>query len=94
MSRRLPFISRRFASAAALALGLVLGIGESAAPVRAEICAGLEFLGVELDAARNAAGAALISSDASRVAVRVLRTNEEIVIARAVRRMLTGTPSG
>ena len=92
--------ARKWIGAYAAALGgldtivFSAGIGESAAPVRAEICAGLEFLGVELDAARNAAGAALISSDASRVAVRVLRTNEEIVIARAVRRMLSGTPSG
>jgi acetate kinase len=64
------------------------GIGESAAPVRARICAGLEFLGLELDAARNDAHANLISTDASRVSVRVIRTDEEIMIARSVRRLL------
>jgi acetate kinase len=64
------------------------GIGESAAPVRARICAGLEFLGLELDAARNDAHANLISTDASRVSIRVIRTDEEIMIARSVRRLL------
>ena len=52
------------------------GIGENAAPVRERICAGLGFLGIELDAARNAENAALISAAASRVAVRVIRTDE------------------
>jgi len=86
--------ARKWIGAYAAALGgldtLVFsaGIGESAAPVRAEICAGLEFLGVELDEGRNGAGEEVISRDGSRVAVRVLRTDEEIVIARAVRLML------
>ena len=57
------------------------GIGENSAAIRARICAGLEFLGIELDAAPNAAGAPLISLDSSRVAVRVIRTDEESVIA-------------
>jgi acetate kinase len=57
------------------------GIGENSAPIRTRICAGLEFLGIELDAARNAAGAPRISADSSRVAVRVIRTDEESVIA-------------
>jgi len=57
------------------------GIGENAAPIRARICEGLEFLGVELHAERNARNAPLISSDAGRVAVRVIRTDEESVIA-------------
>ncbi len=58
------------------------GIGENAAPVRARICAGLEFLGIELDGARNAQGASLISADSGRAAVRVIRTDEESVIAK------------
>jgi len=64
------------------------GIGESAAVVRAEICAGLEHLGIRLDAARNDASAGVISADASAVAVRVIRTDEESVIARSVREVL------
>jgi len=68
------------------------GIGENAAAVRARICAGLEHLGIELDPMRNSQGlnnsqglaapsAALVSSGAGRVAVRVVRTDEESVIA-------------
>jgi acetate kinase len=57
------------------------GIGENSAPIRARICTGLEFLGVELAPARNAAGAPKISQDSSRVAVRVIPTDEESVIA-------------
>jgi acetate kinase len=60
------------------------GIGENAPQVRARICDGLRALGIELDEARNQAGAALISSDFGRVAVRVLRTDEELMIARQV----------
>ena len=60
------------------------GIGENAPAVRARICQGLDFLGLELDEPRNAAGREVISSDTSRVAVRVIRTNEESVIARSV----------
>jgi len=64
------------------------GIGESAAEVRAEICADLGFLGLRLDAERNAANHGVISTEGSAVTVRVIRTDEEIVIARAVGRML------
>ena len=72
------------------------GIGENAAPVRARICDGLAFLGIELDPARNAVSAAIISTDASRVVVRVIRTNEEMVIANSVSRILNldGTVQG
>ena len=59
------------------------GIGENASIVRARICCGLEFLGVELNLQRNEAHAPLISSDVSRVNVRVIHTDEEIMIARA-----------
>jgi acetate kinase len=64
------------------------GIGENAAPIRARICAGLAFLGVEVDAARNARGVPLISSGASRVGVRVIRTDEEVMVARSVVHLL------
>ena len=72
------------------------GIGENAAPVRARICDGLAFLGIELDPARNAVSAAIISTDASRVVVRVIRTDEEMVIANLVSRIqnLDGTVQG
>ena len=64
------------------------GIGENAAPVRARICEGLGFLGIELDESRNAVHADVISSDASPVAVRVIRTDEELMIARSVCRVV------
>jgi len=58
------------------------GIGENCAVVRARICEGLDFLGVRLDALRNAANADVISVARSRVTVRVIRTNEEWMVAR------------
>ncbi|MEO8844946.1 MAG: acetate/propionate family kinase [Kofleriaceae bacterium] len=64
------------------------GIGEHAAVVRTRICDGLGFLGLELDADSNAADAAVISAATSRVAVRVMRTDEAIVIGGAVRTVL------
>ncbi len=64
------------------------GIGENASLVRARICDGLGFLGIELNEARNAENAEVISTDAGRVAVRVIRTDEEQMIARSVCRLL------
>jgi len=58
------------------------GIGENSAPIRRDICQRLQFLGVELDGAANEKNAATISSSNGRVAVRVVPTNEEEVIAR------------
>jgi acetate kinase len=60
------------------------GIGEHAPAVRARICDGLDFLGIRLDASRNEADAALISSPESRASVRVIKTNEDLMIARHV----------
>jgi acetate kinase len=60
------------------------GIGENAPVVRARICDGLGFLGIELEEKRNAASEAVISAAASRVAVRVIRTDEELMIAKTV----------
>ena len=85
---------RKWIGAFAAALGgldtLVFagGIGEKAPVVRARICAGLGFLGIELDPPRNDGNADLISTDAARVKVRVMRTNEELVMARSVCRIL------
>jgi acetate kinase len=64
------------------------GIGENAPLVRARICEGLSFLGIELNESRNAETAAVISADASRATVRVIRTDEELMIARSVCRVL------
>jgi acetate kinase len=64
------------------------GIGEHAAPVRARICEGLAFLGIELDTTRNVANAGVISTSASRAVVRVIRTDEELMIARSVCRVV------
>jgi acetate kinase len=64
------------------------GIGENAPKVRSRVCEGLGFLGIELEEKRNSASAALISADESRVAVRVMHTNEEWMIAKTVCRVL------
>ena len=64
------------------------GIGENAPAVRARICNGLEFFGIELEEKRNTANERLISAVASRVAVRVIRTDEEWMIAKTVCRVL------
>ena len=64
------------------------GIGENASAVRARVCDGLGFLGIEIDDKRNAASAAVISAQTSRVAVRVMHTDEEWMIAQTVCRVL------
>ncbi len=64
------------------------GIGENAATVRARICDGLGFLGIELDQQRNAKHEPWISSGTGRVKVRVIHTDEELMIARSVRQVL------
>jgi acetate kinase len=64
------------------------GIGENCPAIRARICDGLGFLGIELNGARNAENAAVISAQTGRVTVRVIRTDEELMIARSVCRLL------
>lgn len=68
------------------------GIGENAPLVRQRICAELGFLGIELDPQRNAQHAALISPDDARVRVRVVHTDEALMIARSVARILNLGP--
>ena len=75
------------------ALVFTAGIGENAAEVRRRICAQSAWLGVEIDDAANAANAARISAAGSRVDVRVIPTNEEMVIADAVRELIAGSGS-
>ncbi len=64
------------------------GIGENAPAVRGRICEALGFLGIELEEKRNAANEGVISAAASRVAVRVIRTDEERMIAKTVCQVL------
>ena len=93
---RLPRLPHRAAPSASLAAamggvdGIVFtaGVGENAAPVRAAIVERCAWLGAELDPARNARNAPLITTDASRLPVHVLPTDEERMIARHTLRVL------
>jgi acetate kinase len=69
------------------------GIGENAAPVRRRICQGLGFLGVRLDEQANDRNNGVISGPESRVSVRVIRTNEELIVARHASRVLDASRS-
>ena len=87
--------ARKFLGALAAVLGgldtLIFtgGIGEHAAPIRARICAGMDFLGIQLDERRNAAHAPIISRDGSTATVRVMPTDEDLMIARHTYRLLS-----
>src|SRR5262245_19673909 len=86
--------ARKFIGAHSAALGgldtLVFtgGIGEHGADIRMRICNGLEFIGVRLNPAANTANAAIISAADSAVTVRIIPTNEELMIARHKRKVL------
>ena len=85
---------RRELGALAAALGgldaivFTAGIGENAPVIRSRVCQDAAWLGVEIDEVANAGGRGCISSGASRVAVWVVPTNEELMIARHTRRLL------
>lgn len=64
------------------------GIGEHAALIRARICSELEFFGINIDQKSNAGNAAVISTQTSQVTVRVMHTDEELMIATSVSHML------
>jgi acetate kinase len=64
------------------------GIGENDARVRERICAGLQFLGIELDPQQNSANAGVISTKNATAAVRVIHTDEEWIIAKSVCQVL------
>jgi acetate kinase len=89
------YVARKHAAAMAAALNgveaLVFtgGIGEHSAEIRARICSGLGFLGIELDGPRNAAGADLVSRE-GRVPVMVMRTDEDGMIALHTAQILDG----
>jgi len=69
------------------------GIGENSAEIRQQICDRLDFLGLTLDDERNRNAASVISHDNSRVIVRVIRTDEDQMIARHTRRLLAAKGS-
>jgi acetate kinase len=71
------------------ALVFTAGIGENAPAIRAQVGAAARWLGVELDAAANAAGGPSLHSAASRIAAWCVPTNEELMIARHTQRVLT-----
>ena len=80
-------IGRELGSLAAAARGIdalvfTAGIGENAAAIRERVCRDAGWLGIELDAAANRSGGPCISTPASKVAVWVIPTNEELMIAR------------
>ena len=86
--------AKKFLGAMAAALGgldaLVFtgGIGEHSATVRERVCEGLGFLGIRLDPERNAAHAPIISIDDASVTVRVVTTDEDLMVARHTRRLI------
>jgi acetate kinase len=70
------------------------GIGERAAPVRWMICSGLDYLGIRLDPENNDANAGIISASNSPCSVRVIPTNEDLMIARHTRALLLNGSQG
>ncbi len=67
------------------------GIGEHAAPIRSRFCEGLAHLGIQIDPDRNTAHAGVISTAGAPVTVRVLQTDEDMMIARHTREVLKKT---
>jgi acetate kinase len=60
------------------------GIGEHSPEARSKICDGLEFLGIKLCEIKNMNNEAIISADAGKVIVHIIKTNEELMIAGLV----------
>lgn len=87
------YLAKKFLGALAAALGgldtliFTAGIGENSPAVRWRICENMEFFGIQLDRLRNEQNAPVISADHSRVTARVMKTNEELMIAEAVYRI-------
>ncbi len=65
------------------------GVGENATTVRSRICEGLQFMGIELNEEQNQSGARIISIEKSKVKVYVIPTDEELMIAKMVFRILS-----
>lgn len=89
------YLTRKWIGAMSAVLGgldtLVFsgGIGENAPEIRARICQGLEYLGIELNRTLNIGNAPVISTDPGKATVRVIRTDEELLIAQTVLSFLT-----
>ena len=88
-------VSRHIASLAAALDGLdgivfTAGVGENAAPVRSAICQACAWLGVELDVPANQENKERISTSRSHVAVYVIKTDENLMIARHARALVGG----
>lgn len=89
---------RKYIGAYAAAMGgldavvFTAGIGENSAHAREKVCEGLEFLGIDIDPAKNNVRGEerVISSDNSRVKVLIVPTNEELVIARDTEKIVSG----
>ena len=87
---------RKYIGAYAAAMGgidalvFTAGIGENSVVAREKVCAGLEFLGIKIDAEKNKVRGKerIVSSDDARVSVLVVPTNEELVIARDTKRII------
>ena len=91
-------IGRELGSLAAALGGLdavvfTAGVGENAPAIRERVCRDAAWLGVELDPAANVAGGPRITTGASGVSAWVIRTDEELMIARHARRLLEGAPA-
>jgi acetate kinase len=89
--------ARKFVGALAATLGgldtlaFTGGIGENSATIRSRICNPLGFLGIQLDQGLNEGNSSVISRQDSPVTVRVIKTNEELMIARHTRDILRGS---
>jgi len=82
------YLAKKFLGALAAVLGgldvlvFTAGIGENAPEVRRKICDGMGHLRLVVDAQPNGANAAVISTPESAASIRVIPTNEELMIAR------------
>lgn len=64
------------------------GIGEHSPEIRSRICAGIEFLGIRVDEEKNSTHSAIISPESGQVDIRIIKTNEELMIARHTMKIL------
>jgi acetate kinase len=77
------------AGSSSLKFSVFLNDGENAAPIRARVCRGANWLGLDLDEVANTNGGPCISREGSRVSAWVIPTNEESMIARHTRRLVS-----
>ena len=93
------YLAKKFLGALAAVLGgldvliFTAGIGENAPEVRRKICDGMGHLGLFVDLERNGANAPVISTAQSAASIRVIPTNEELMIARHTINVISQTAS-